>query len=137
MASRPERPTRRALLLGAAFAGCGAVVPVVDAGVPPTGDGWTELPVPPALDTDGAAIVEAPLINVWVVRGEDGALTATWRVCTHGACDVEPVRGEGFVCPCHGSRFGVDGAVLTGPATRALRRFEVVRVSESLFLRRV
>lgn len=112
------------------------MVPVVDAGVPPSGEGWTEVPFPPELDSDGAAVVEAPLINVWVVRLDDGSFTAAWRVCTHGACDVEPIRSEGFVCPCHGSRFGIDGSVITGPAERPLRRFEAVRAGASLYLRR-
>lgn len=112
------------------------MMPVVDAGLPPSGEGWTKVPFPPALDADGAAVVEVPLINVWVVRLDDGSFTAAWRVCTHGACDVEPIHNEGFSCPCHGSRFGIDGAVITGPAERALRRFEAVRAGASLYLRR-
>lgn len=41
------------------------------------------------------------------------------RVCTHLGCIVKP-SATGFECPCHGSRFGPDGAVVRGPAPKAL-----------------
>jgi Rieske Fe-S protein len=46
--------------------------------------------------------------------------------CTHLGCRVrrDPATG-GFACPCHGSRFDRDGAVLAGPAPRALERLPV------------
>jgi cytochrome b6-f complex iron-sulfur subunit len=40
-------------------------------------------------------------------------------VCTHLGCLVKS-GGEGFECPCHGSRFALDGSVTKGPAPRAL-----------------
>ena len=40
-------------------------------------------------------------------------------VCTHLGCIVKTTT-DGFECPCHGSRFSADGAVLKGPAPRAL-----------------
>ena len=39
--------------------------------------------------------------------------------CTHLGCIVRP-GAEGFECPCHGSRFALDGSVVKGPAPRAL-----------------
>ncbi len=135
---RSERPTRRAVLLSSlVLSACGSAS-IVDAGAPPTGDGWKTTPFPSELESVGAAVVELPeaLINLWIIRLDDGTFTAAWRVCTHGACDVEPVKNEGFVCPCHGARFSIDGTVLTGPATRPLRRFEAVRFENTLYLRR-
>lgn len=40
-------------------------------------------------------------------------------VCTHLGCVVK-AGPEGFECPCHGSRFALDGTVTRGPAPRAL-----------------
>jgi len=47
-------------------------------------------------------------------------------ICPHLGCRVQPAD-EGFKCPCHGSRFDRQGAVLNGPAARPLR---VLRVEE-------
>ena len=105
------------------------------------GPDWlrVELADVPALRTPGAsAVVERPeaLLNVWIQHHSSGCFTAVWRVCTHGACDVEPSANDEWTCPCHGSRFGSDGQVLQGPATRPLRAFTVVRLGDALLLRR-
>jgi Rieske Fe-S protein len=56
-----------------------------------------------------------------VYRDPAGALHAVSSVCTHLGCLVKFNATEtSWDCPCHGSRFGVDGAVLDGPATRPL-----------------
>jgi len=61
---------------------------------------------------------------VYVRRQAGGEAIAVLASCTHQGCQPEPV-GERLVCPCHGSEFGFDGAVLEGPAERALTRYEV------------
>ena len=56
-----------------------------------------------------------------VYRDPAGQLHALSSVCTHLGCTVKFNRAEKtWDCPCHGSRFSIDGAVLDGPATRAL-----------------
>jgi nitrite reductase/ring-hydroxylating ferredoxin subunit len=40
--------------------------------------------------------------------------------CTHLGCRITETRGDLLVCPCHGSRFRLDGAVAAGPAARSL-----------------
>jgi glycine/D-amino acid oxidase-like deaminating enzyme/nitrite reductase/ring-hydroxylating ferredoxin subunit len=56
-------------------------------------------------------------------RDAGGALHAVSPVCTHLGCQVNWNRAErSWDCPCHGSRFGVDGSVLQGPAVHPLER---------------
>jgi glycine/D-amino acid oxidase-like deaminating enzyme/nitrite reductase/ring-hydroxylating ferredoxin subunit len=61
-----------------------------------------------------------------VHRDASGCLHAVSSVCTHMKCDVAWNQAEkSWDCPCHGSRFGVDGGVIHGPATQALQRVEI------------
>jgi len=56
-------------------------------------------------------------------RDDDGALHAVSTRCTHLACQVAWNAAErSWDCPCHGSRFDVDGGILNGPATKPLPR---------------
>jgi Rieske Fe-S protein len=56
-------------------------------------------------------------------RDEAGALIAVSPVCTHLGCQVNFNRAErSWDCPCHGSRYAVDGSVLQGPAVHRLER---------------
>jgi menaquinol-cytochrome c reductase iron-sulfur subunit len=61
--------------------------------------------------------------NVWTVRHSETDVTVFSPICTHLGCrfDWQPEAGR-FVCPCHGSVFGLDGKVLAGPAPRPLDR---------------
>ncbi|GAA2620177.1 FAD-dependent oxidoreductase [Actinomadura fulvescens] len=59
-------------------------------------------------------------------RDAEGRLTAVSAVCTHLGCLVAFNDAEQtWDCPCHGSRFGVDGSVRHGPATRPLKPVEI------------
>ena len=50
-------------------------------------------------------------------RDEEGRLHIVSGICTHMGCVVHWNDGEkSWDCPCHGSRFSVDGKVLEGPA---------------------
>lgn len=46
-------------------------------------------------------------------------LSALSGRCTHAGCPVD-LTDEGFVCSCHGGRFGFGGEVLAGPPTQPL-----------------
>ncbi len=62
---------------------------------------------------------------VAIYRDERGHLHRMSAVCPHLRCTVEWNPGEKtWDCPCHGSRFACDGAVLNGPATSALAKVE-------------
>jgi glycine/D-amino acid oxidase-like deaminating enzyme/nitrite reductase/ring-hydroxylating ferredoxin subunit len=59
-------------------------------------------------------------------RDEEGALHAVSPICTHMGCQVEFNSAERtWDCPCHGSRFGVDGKVIHGPAVRDLAAIDI------------
>jgi Rieske Fe-S protein len=58
-----------------------------------------------------------------VYREPRGSLKVLSPVCTHLKCIVQFNDAERtWDCPCHGSRFDVDGNVLNGPAVRRLAK---------------
>ncbi|MBT2472904.1 FAD-dependent oxidoreductase [Streptomyces sp. ISL-66] len=58
-----------------------------------------------------------------VHRDDQGNLHAVSAVCTHLGCLVAFNNAERtWECPCHGSRFGIDGEILQGPALHPLER---------------
>jgi Rieske Fe-S protein len=70
-----------------------------------------------------SAIVEAEGETFAAYRAPDGELFAVSNVCTHVGCKVHWNSVEtSWDCPCHGSRFRPDGAVIEGPALHALKR---------------
>lgn len=135
--------------LAALCAGCGpewreaTVLPLACGATPGRPeDGWVEVKLADhlaLLQPGGSAVVRVPeaLLDVVLLHTTPGCYTAVWHICTHGDCHVAPVPGESLLeCPCHGSRFGLDGQVLRGPATRPLQTFQAARVGNSVFIHR-
>jgi Rieske Fe-S protein len=140
----PEDPTRRALLGAAtgalAACACAAVLgPAVVALVSPEGGGIVRIGdgaidlgpldsfeegVPRRVVIRGARtdaflkLGERALGSVLVVR-KGSTVTVFSSVCPHAGCDVGPLEGA-LLCPCHNSRFALDGKVLGGPSPRGL-----------------
>jgi Rieske Fe-S protein len=64
--------------------------------------------------------------DVAVARTHDGQLVAVRAACTHLGCLVaHNAADQSWDCPCHGSRFGLDGTVLEGPASAPLERVDL------------
>jgi Rieske Fe-S protein len=59
--------------------------------------------------------------RVAAYRDPEGRVHTVSPICTHLRCVVsfDSERRE-WHCPCHGSRFGIDGEVMKGPARRPL-----------------
>jgi len=58
-------------------------------------------------------------------RDREGRLHQVSATCTHMGCLVAlDETSEKWQCPCHGSRFDLDGTVVEGPATAPLRRVQ-------------
>lgn len=67
------------------------------------------------------AIVKMDGKKTAAYRHHDGALSKVSATCTHLGCIVSFNAAERtWDCPCHGSRFDLDGKVITGPAVRDL-----------------
>jgi glycine/D-amino acid oxidase-like deaminating enzyme/nitrite reductase/ring-hydroxylating ferredoxin subunit len=74
-----------------------------------------------AIEAGDGAVVSARGRKYAVSRDDDGVLRVLSARCTHLGCIVGFNRAEStWECPCHGSRFDVDGSVLSGPATGPL-----------------
>lgn len=63
---------------------------------------------------------------VAVYKDEKGLAKAVSATCTHLGCTVAWNKAEKtWDCPCHGSRFELDGSVIQGPAVKPLQSVEL------------
>jgi glycine/D-amino acid oxidase-like deaminating enzyme/nitrite reductase/ring-hydroxylating ferredoxin subunit len=78
---------------------------------------------PETVSPGSAAICTQDGESVAVFRDQDGTLHVLSSTCTHRGCQVAWNSAERtWDCPCHGSRFGLDGQVVHGPAVTPLRQ---------------
>jgi Rieske Fe-S protein len=118
-APRPADIGRRGFL---ALAGAGVTVAAVGG----CGGRATQGPIVAGRPADFAAGAVRQIEGepVLVLRDE-GGLYAMSAVCPHMRCTVAADGGR-LVCPCHGSAFDLQGAVLDGPAREPLEHYRVV-----------
>lgn len=88
------------------------------------------LTLPPGLAANEPFV--PPGRPIAVFRDADGVYAVS-TVCTHLGCIVKAENG-GFDCPCHGSRFALDGTVEKGPAPKALPWLSVSAVGGDTFI---
>jgi len=155
-------PNRRAVLAGAGSAalgivalgtGCGTTEP---AGPPPgattpSGGGHSNGIAPNGSGAGGAGAKgtvlgpasEVPVnggkifdsLEVVVTQPKPNDYLGFSTICTHTGCNVAEVVGGTINCPCHGSRYHLDGTVARGPAPRPLPSRPVRVVNGQIILR--
>lgn len=80
---------------------------------------------PPFPEPGDAAIVRTAGRMIGIYHDEDGILHGVNPKCTHLHCIVQWNNAElTWDCPCHGSRFDMDGKVVEGPALLPLERYD-------------
>ncbi|MEN3273283.1 MAG: hypothetical protein V7636_2044, partial [Actinomycetota bacterium] len=78
-------------------------------------------PSPDSLGNDEGGIVDLDGDPVAAYRDKAGELHAVAATCTHLGCRIAFNTAErSWDCPCHGSRFDIDGRVIQGPAVQDL-----------------
>jgi glycine/D-amino acid oxidase-like deaminating enzyme/nitrite reductase/ring-hydroxylating ferredoxin subunit len=93
---------------------------IIDRAAPATASGVSEV------KPGQGRVVRDGLGKTGVYRDLDGEPHAVSLRCTHLGCLVRFNPAErSWDCPCHGSRFDIDGSVLEGPATKPLARKRV------------
>jgi cytochrome b6-f complex iron-sulfur subunit len=70
-------------------------------------------------------VVTNEIYRAYVIHAPEG-FRALSAVCTHLGCVTRYQPGKDIIaCPCHGSRYALDGEVLAGPAPRPLPTFQM------------
>ncbi len=79
---------------------------------------------PELMTTGRTALVDAGLLSpLAVTRMSTSTFLVTGTECNHQHCSVQRA-GSGWVCPCHGSQFALDGTLERGPATAGLALYD-------------
>jgi Rieske Fe-S protein len=140
------RLSRQTALIGA---GVGLVATVLAActtnGKKPEASGDTPAAATPPPTTGGADLADVVAktadvaVGSGVIVGEfvvtqpsPGEFLGFSSTCTHAGCALNEVVDGTINCPCHGSKFNLDGSVANGPATTPLVPAAVTVQGESI-----
>jgi nitrite reductase/ring-hydroxylating ferredoxin subunit len=72
--------------------------------------------------------------EVVVTQPSAGVFKGFSAKCTHKGCMVDKVADGTIDCPCHGSKFNLDGSVANGPAQTPLEAQAVTVQGDSIVL---
>jgi Rieske Fe-S protein len=79
----------------------------------------------------GSGVIIGDVVLTQPVQGTFNGLSA---ICTHQGCTVNKVADGTIDCPCHGSKFNLDGSVANGPATQPLPAKSISVQGDSIIL---
>ncbi|APE10180.1 Rieske (2Fe-2S) protein [Rhodococcus pyridinivorans] len=126
--------TRRTLIGGAGVVAAGAALTACGSSGD-TGEARSAVPAPTTTAPPGpdaevvAAVADVPVgggvmlesKRLVVTQPAEGDFRAFIAICTHQGCNLSGVEDDRIICPCHGSRYDLDGAPVEGPAKRPLK----------------
>ena len=72
--------------------------------------------------------------KVVVTQPTAGVFKGFSSTCTHKGCTVDKIADGTIDCPCHGSKFNLDGSVAHGPADKPLATENVTVQGDSIVL---
>ena len=130
--SEMVNPERRIFLklagfaLGAATLGGAALtgVTLAEGSQVAVGKGTVDLGALSSLKV-GGVIDRSQDLKLILTRTDQGIIAVSTQ-CTHDGCDSAfSTDANELVCPCHGARFGTDGARKRGPAHNALSTYPI------------
>ncbi|SEA23877.1 MULTISPECIES: Rieske (2Fe-2S) protein [unclassified Mycobacterium] len=98
----------------------GGTTPTADSGLVKT----SAVPV-------GSGVIVGEVVVTQPTAGEFKGMSA---ICTHQGCTVSEVVDGTIKCPCHGSKFNLDGTVAQGPAKKPLEAKAVKVQGDSIVL---
>ena len=83
------------------------------------------------LKNNESKIVKYEGHSIALYKDKNGVLHSVNPACTHMKCDVAwNNTEEAWECPCHGSRFGMDGEMITAPARTDLKQINLNEISQ-------
>lgn len=79
----------------------------------------------------GSGLIVDKIVVTQPVAGQFKGFSST---CTHKGCTVDKIADGTIDCPCHGSKFNLDGSVANGPAQKPLEVQAIAVEGDSIVL---
>jgi Rieske Fe-S protein len=132
---------RRTVIVGAGLGAVTAVLaacatdgkPAAGTGSAPTQTSGSAAPPSTLAKTADVPVGGGVIVgDIVVTQPTAGVFKGLSSVCTHAGCNVSAIVDGKIDCPCHGSKFNLDGTVAVGPATKPLEAKAVAVHGDSI-----